>query len=131
MKKIAMSIMATVSLVACQKTGVTPAVTQPGEAIWSATAAFGSFSTNGYDFNNDVWGSGAGPQTLWVNSSSNWGGWSNQPNTGGVKSYPHASKTINKTLSTLKSCTSSFNVTVPGSGSFESAYDIWDSGNAN
>jgi hypothetical protein len=132
MKKITSFLTAAVLLAACQKTATIPSTGgQQVDAIWSTTAAFGSFSTNGYDFNNDVWGSGAGPQTLWVNSSSNWGVWSNQPNTGGVKSYPHASKTINKTLSSLKSCTSSFNVTVPAAGSFESAYDIWDSGNAD
>ena len=127
-----MSFMAALSLAACQKTGIVrPAATQQVEAIWSTTARFGTFSTNGYDFSNDVWGSGAGPQTLWVNSSSNWGVWSNQPNTGGVKSYPHASRTINKLLSSLRSCTSSFNVTAPGSGSFESTYDIWDNNSAN
>ena len=132
MKKIVLFFSAACSLVACQKTGIIqPAGVQQVDAIWSTTAAFGSFSTNGYDFNNDVWGSGAGPQTLWVNSSSNWGVWSNQPNTGGVKSFPHASKTINETLSSLKSCTSSFNVTPPTTGSFESTYDIWDAANAN
>jgi hypothetical protein len=94
-------------------------------AVWSSSAQYGSWSNGGYTLNNDVWGSGAGPQTIWANSYSNWGVWSNQPNTGGVKSYPHCGKTIGKTLSSLSSVTSSFNVTVPSSGSYESAYDIW------
>lgn len=133
MKKHVLPLLAVVLLTACQKTAtITPsATTQQVEAVWSTTAQYGSYSTNGYNFNNDIWGSGAGPQTLWVNSSSNWGVWSNQPNTGGVKSYPNCSKYIGTAISSINSCTSSFNVTVPGSGSYEATYDIWDSNNAN
>jgi hypothetical protein len=94
-------------------------------ATWSSTAAFGSWSEGGYTLSNDVWGSGAGPQTIWANSHSNWGVWSNQPNTGGVKSYPHAGRTVNKTVTSLGSASSSFNVTVPGGGAYNTAYDIW------
>ena len=97
-------------------------------AVWSSTAAFGSTTLNGYALNNDVWGSGAGPQTIWANSGTNWGVWSNQPNTGGVKSYPHSGRSVGKTLSSLGSVSSSFNVTVPSSGAYETAYDIWASG---
>jgi hypothetical protein len=99
-------------------------------AVWSSTAKFGTWSSGAYTLSNDVWGSGAGPQTIWANSGTNWGVWSNQPNTGGVKSYPHNGITINKTLSSLKSATSSFNVSVPGSGAYETAYDIWANGYA-
>jgi len=97
-------------------------------AVWSSTAAFGSWSSGGYTLNNDVWGSGAGPQTIWANSGTNWGVWSNQPNTGGVKSYPHSGKSIAKSLSALSTLTSNFNVSVPGTGAYTSAYDIWASG---
>jgi hypothetical protein len=51
-------------------------------------------------------------------------------NTNGVKSYPNSTKYVGKTLSSLKSCTSSFNVTQPGSGAFETAYDIWTNNNS-
>jgi hypothetical protein len=68
---------------------------------------------------------------MWANSYSNWGVWANHPNTGGVKSYPNATKYVGKTLTSLSSVTSSFNVTAPSSGSYETAYDIWDSNNAN
>ncbi|HET8845510.1 MAG TPA: hypothetical protein VFN35_28840 [Ktedonobacteraceae bacterium] len=99
-------------------------------AVWSSTAAFGSWSNAGYTLNNDVWGSGAGPQTIWANSGTNWGVWSNQPNTGGVKSYPHSGKTIGPALGSLHTLTSNFNVSVPGSGAYTSAYDIWASGHS-
>lgn len=131
MKKLVLSILVVVLMTACQKTANTPSSgTQQVEAVWSTTAQYGAYSTNGYNFNNDIWGSGAGAQTLWVNSSSNWGVWSDQPNTGGVKSYPNCAKYVDKALSSINSCTSSFNVTVPGSGSYEATYDIWDTNNA-
>lgn len=97
-------------------------------AVWFSSAKFGTYTTNGYTISNDVWGGGAGPQTIWANSANNWGVWSNQPNTGGVKSYPHSGISVGRSLSSLNSVTSYFNVSVPGSGAFESAYDIWLNG---
>ena len=131
MKKRFLPLLAVIVLAACQKSAVTPADSpQQVEATWSTTAQYGSYTTNGYTFNNDIWGSGAGAQTLWVNTYSNWGVWSNQPNTSGVKSYPHGGRYIGVALGSINSCTSSFNVTIPSSGSYEAAYDIWDSNNA-
>jgi len=99
-------------------------------ATWSSSDKWGTWSSGGYTISNDVWGGGAGPQTIWANSSSNWGVWSNQPNTGGVKSYPHSGRAIGRTLSSLGSVTSAFDVSVPGGGSYETAYDIWANNNA-
>jgi len=99
-------------------------------AVWSSTDKFGSWSSGGYTLFNDVWGSGAGPQTIWANSPTNWGVWANHPNTGGVKSYPNISKTVGPALSSLHSVSSSFNVSVPGTGAYETAYDIWCGNNA-
>ncbi|TMC06943.1 MAG: hypothetical protein E6J41_17270 [Chloroflexi bacterium] len=98
--------------------------------VWSSTDKFGSWSSGGYTLFNDVWGSGAGPQTIWANSPTNWGVWANHPNTGGVKSYPNISKTAGPALSSLHSVTSSFNVSVPSTGAYETAYDIWCANNA-
>ena len=100
-------------------------------ATWSSTDRWGTWSNGGYTLYNDVWGAGYGPQTIWANTFSNWGVWANHPNTGGIKSYPNATKYIGKSLSSLASLKSSFNVTTPAGGAWESTYDIWDSGNAN
>ncbi|MEY9910253.1 hypothetical protein ABIA35_006497 [Catenulispora sp. MAP12-49] len=100
-------------------------------AVWSSSDQWASWSNNGYTLYNDVWGSGAGPQTIWANSASNWGVWSNQPNTGGIKSYPNVSKWVGTPINSLNSVTSGYSVSVPSSGAFESAYDIWDSSNAD
>lgn len=100
-------------------------------ATWSSSDKYASWSNGGYTVYNNVWGSGAGPQSIWANSYSNWGVWSQQPDTGGIKSYPNSSKNIGVQLSSLSSVSSNFNVSVPTSGvSFESTYDIWAGNNA-
>src|SRR5580692_10238978 len=77
-------------------------------AVWSSSAQYASWSNGGYTLYNDVWGSGAGPQTIWANSYSNWGVTSDQPNTGGVKSFPNSTRVVDVALSSLTGCTSSF-----------------------
>ncbi|MEE1799570.1 hypothetical protein ACIQVO_01010 [Streptomyces sp. NPDC101062] len=97
-------------------------------AIWSSSDQWGNYTTSdNYILYNNIWGSGAGAQTIWANSSSNWGVWANHPNTGGIKSYPNAKKVIGKPLNSLSSLRSSYNVTVPSSGAYNTSYDIWDS----
>jgi hypothetical protein len=116
---------------ACALTLVVGFLSSPAQAAtWSSTAQWGTWSNGGYTLYNNVWGGGAGPQTIWANSYGNWGVWANHPNTGGVKSYPNATKYVGKRVSALARATSSFNVTVPGGGAYTTAYDIWDSNNA-
>ena len=95
-------------------------------ATWSSTDRWGTWSTGGFTLYNNVWGAGYGPQTIWANSSSNWGVWSNQPNSGGIKSYPNVSKYVGKQISALSTLSSSFRITTPAGGAWESTYDIWD-----
>ena len=102
----------------------------PSDAAWVASGQWDSWTNNGYTLNNDVWGSGAGSQTIWARTGTNWGVVANHPRTSGVKSYPHSAKVLNRTLSSLSSVTSSFNVTVPSDGDYETAYDIWANNNA-
>ncbi|WP_405576388.1 glycoside hydrolase family 12 protein [Streptomyces sp. NBC_01092] len=95
-------------------------------AVWNSCDQWGSTSLNGYTLYNNIWGSGAVSQCIWANSGTNWGVWANHPNTGGIKSYPNSKKVINKTIASLGSLTSSYNVTVPSSGAYNTSYDIWD-----
>ncbi|MFD8493739.1 hypothetical protein [Amycolatopsis sp. NPDC059657] len=99
-------------------------------AAWSSSDKFGSWSSGGYTVRNDVWGSGAGSQTIWADSGSKWGVTANHPNTGGVKAYPHSSKNVGRSLSSLSSVRSSFGVSAPGGGAYTTAYDIWAGNNA-
>ncbi|MET9060928.1 hypothetical protein ABZX99_24260 [Streptomyces antibioticus] len=95
-------------------------------AVWSSCDQWGNTSLGGYTLYNNIWGSGAGSQCVWANSGTNWGVWANHPNTGGIKSYPNSKKVINKTITSLGSLSSSYNVTVPSSGAYNTSYDIWD-----
>lgn len=99
-------------------------------AAWSSSDKWGTWSNGGYTVRNNVWGGGAGPQSIWANSYSNWGVWADHPNTGGVKSYPHAGRVIGRKLSAVRSLTSSFTVSRPNAGSYATAYDIWADGHA-
>jgi hypothetical protein len=99
-------------------------------ATWGSSDQWATWTNGGYTLYNNIWGSGAGPQSIWANSYSNWGVWANHPNTGGVKAYPNASIPVNKTLSSLTTVRSSFDVTVPSAGAYTTAYDIWANNNA-
>jgi hypothetical protein len=98
-------------------------------STWSTTAQYGQYSFgNGYTVNNDIWGSGAGPQTLYVDTTSGsaphfWAA-SQQPNTGGIKSYPHMAKTINISINSLSSLTGTYSVS-GGTGAYDWAFDCW------
>ena len=134
MHKLALCIFIVVSLTAltaCQKSAIVPSTgnTPAVEADWSTDYRYGTFNTDGYTVSNNVWYAGTpGPQTLWVNSFSNWGVRSDQVG-GGVKSYPNVGKYIGKTIESFKTLTSSFDITMPKIGCFEAAYDIWGSNN--
>ena len=85
-------------------------------ATWSSSDCWGTWSNGGYTVRNNVWGGGAGPQTIWANSYSNWGVWANHPNTGGVKAYPHAEQGGEPAAQLARSLSSNFNVSYPNSG---------------
>ncbi|MFK0167810.1 hypothetical protein ACIQU5_03305 [Streptomyces sp. NPDC090306] len=95
-------------------------------AVWNSCDQWGSTTLNGYTLYNDIWGSGAGSQCIWANSGTNWGVWADHPNTGGIKAYPNSKKVVDKSITSLSSLTSSYNVTVPSSGAYNTSYDIWD-----
>ncbi|MET9697264.1 hypothetical protein ABZY31_10095 [Streptomyces sp. NPDC006529] len=95
-------------------------------AVWNSCDRWSSTTLNGYTLYNNIWGSGASSQCVWANSGTNWGVRADHPNTGGIKSYPNSTKRINKTIDGLGRLTSSYNVSVPSSGAYNTSYDIWD-----
>ncbi|MEV6345445.1 cellulose binding domain-containing protein [Actinoplanes sp. NPDC051851] len=102
----------------------------PSDAVWSDSGQWASWTSGSYTLYNNIWGSGAGTQTIWAKSPANWGVIANHPRTSGVKSYPNVSLTLNRTLSSLSTLSSSFNVTVPSDGDYTTAYDIWANSHA-
>ncbi|MBN1700055.1 MAG: hypothetical protein JW881_21270 [Spirochaetales bacterium] len=99
-----------------------------GEGPWVACGEWDDWENGGYTIYNNIWGDGAGTQCIWAESYSNWGVEADHPSTSGVKSYPNVSKNIEKSLSAIGSLSSSFNVTVPGSGAYATTYDVWAGG---
>jgi hypothetical protein len=120
---------ALVAVVAAFALSPTAEAAVPAGVKWKATGKWDQWSNGGYSVRNDVWGSGAGSQTIWAKSGTNWGVVANHP-TGAVKSYPHTSKAVNRKISALRTLTSSFNVTVPRAGAYSSDYDIWANNSA-
>jgi hypothetical protein len=116
-------------------TGTNPPPTTPGtgvpaDAVWVDSAQWATWTNNGYTLYNNIWGSGAGSQTIWARSGTNWGVVATHPRTSGVKSYPNTGKALNRTLSSLRTVSSSFNVSVPADGDYATAYDIWANNHA-
>lgn len=95
------------------------------KAVWGSSDRWATWSNGGYTLYNNIWGSNAGPQSIWANSFSNWGVWCNHTG-GGIKSYPNSTRYVGRSLSSLSSCRSSFNTSTPSGGAWASTYDIWD-----
>ena len=98
--------------------GITP--------TWCSCGQWGQTTIGDATYYNDIWGSGAGPQCIWV-AGNQWGVAANHPSGGGVKAYPNISYSPGKVISSLNTYTSSFQITVPSgnAGNWEVAYDYW------
>lgn len=99
-------------------------------ATYTSSDRYASYGNGGYTIYNDEWGSGYGSQTLWANTYKDWGVYSTQPATSGVKSYANVSRGVGTALNSLHSATSTYAVTLPGVGDWEAAYDIWLNGSS-
>ena len=92
-------------------------------ADWCSCAQWGALNKGAAAYYNDIWGSGPGPQCIWV-AGGKWGATANHPSGGGAKSYPHIAYVPGTVISAIKTYSSSFDVTVPTSGAWEAEYDI-------
>ena len=97
----------------------------PASPKWTSAEKKAEFPSAGYVVRNNIWGEGAGPQTVWADSFSRWGVHADHPDTSGVKAYPHAGWDVHQRIDGIRRCTSHFAVTVPAAGSYNTAYDIW------
>jgi hypothetical protein len=100
---------------------------------WSSSDRWGSVDANEFTIRNDVWGSTAGPQTIWASWGNGWvywGVWADHSNTGGIKSYPHVARWFGKNTSDIHWLGSWFGVNVPSAGAYDTSYDIWFNGRA-
>ena len=96
-------------------------------AAWSSCDKWATWTNSGYTVYNNVWGSGAGSQCIYANNGANWWVTCNHGSSGGIKSYPNNTKTLNKTTNNTPWCGTWFQVT-PGSGAYCTAFDVWGNG---
>ena len=93
---------------------------------WCSCDQWGQTTIGNTTYYNDIWGSGAGSQCIWLSADqTQWGVAANHPSGGNVKSYPNISLSPGKAISAFNTYTSSFEITVPSGGAWEVAYDIW------
>ena len=92
---------------------------------WCSCEQYGEWRNGSTTYYNDIWGSRPGPQCIWATTGGLWGIASNHPNTSGIKSYPNVSLSPGTLIGSIGTYTSSFDVTVPSGGAYETAYDIW------
>lgn len=101
-------------------------------AAWQSCDQWGNWTDpEGYTVYNNIWGSGAGTQCISADSGSSWTVTADHPDTGGVKSYPNAKWVVGETIAELDRLTTTYDVTVPNAGAYNTAYDVWDSDYGN
>jgi len=91
---------------------------------WCSCTQLGQWVSGAYSYNNNIWGSGAGRQCIWATPTNKWGVAANHPATAGVKAFPNVTVTPQKAISAIASYTSSFDVTLPSSGSWDTTYTL-------
>lgn len=97
-----------------------------GEGPFIGCGQYDKYVIGTWTVYNNVWGGTSNSQCLTAYSISNWSVVSTQPATSGVKSYPNTGiVNVNRSVGSISSFTSSFNVSVPSTGDWEVAYDIW------
>ncbi|GAB3237161.1 hypothetical protein GCM10027447_36140 [Glycomyces halotolerans] len=98
---------------------------------WQSSDQWGNTQFGDYTVYNNIWGSGAGSQTISAVDQSHWWVDADHPNTGGIKSYPNVSYTLGQQVSQMPEVTSSVSWEGPGEGNgvaYNAAYDVWGNG---
>jgi len=92
--------------------------------VWTSCAQYGTYSSGGYEFYCDEWGSTAS-ECCNLNSVTSWNVVSSVPTGGGVKGYPNTARNnIGKTVSAYTS-SSSYNWSAPGGTYWDASFDCW------
>lgn len=97
-------------------------------ATWCSCEQWGEKTVGLYTYYNDIWGSGPGPQCIWLADSGAWGVASSHPSGGGIKAYPNVSVSPKQVISNINGYSTTFDMIVPSGGAYDSAYDLWVKG---
>ncbi|WP_084546586.1 GH12 family glycosyl hydrolase domain-containing protein [Glycomyces arizonensis] len=98
---------------------------------WTSSDQWGNTMFGDYTLYNNIWGSGAGTQTISAVDQSHWWVDADHPNTGGIKSYPNVSYTLGEQVSQMPEVDSSVTFEAPSGGSgvaYNATYDVWGNG---
>ncbi|WP_157930577.1 GH12 family glycosyl hydrolase domain-containing protein [Glycomyces xiaoerkulensis] len=98
---------------------------------WQSSDQWGNTEYGDYTVYNNIWGSGAGSQTISAVDQSHWWVDADHPDTGGIKSYPNASYTLGQQITQMPQVTSSVTWEGPaatGGVAYNAAYDVWGNG---
>lgn len=92
--------------------------------VWTSCGQWGTYSSGGYEFYCDEWGSSAS-ECCNLNSVTSWNVVSSVPTGGGVKGYPNTARNkIGKTVSAYNG-TGSWNYSTPGGTYWDASFDCW------
>ncbi|MGP4112449.1 GH12 family glycosyl hydrolase domain-containing protein [Streptomyces sp. 4N509B] len=95
--------------------------------VWESCEQWGEYhSPEGYIVYNNIWGSGAGSQCVSADSGTRFTVSADHPNTGGIKSYPNSKWVVGEPINAIDTLTTSYDVSVPQAGAYNTTYDIWD-----
>ena len=92
--------------------------------VWTSCSQWGTYSSGGYEFYCDEWGSPAS-ECANLTSVTSWTLVSSVPTGGGVKGYPNTARNnIGKSVSSYSS-SSSYNYSTPGGTYWDASFDCW------
>ena len=99
----------------------------PGAAnayVWTSCGQWSTYSSGGYEFYCDEWGSTAS-ECCNLNSVTSWNVVSSVPTGGGVKAYPNTARNnIGKSVSSYNG-TGSYSYSTPGGTYWDCSFDCW------
>jgi len=92
--------------------------------VWTSCSQWGTYSSGGYEFYCDEWGSTAS-ECCNLNSVTSWNVVSSVPTGGGVKAYPNTARNnIGKSVSSYNG-TGSWSISTPGGTYWDASFDLW------
>lgn len=92
--------------------------------VWTSCSQWSTYSSGGYEFYCDEWGSTAS-ECCNLNSVTSWNVVSSVPTGGGVKAYPNTARNnIGKSVSSYNG-TGSWSYSAPGGTYWDCSFDCW------
>jgi hypothetical protein len=92
--------------------------------VWTSCAQYGTYSSGGYEFYCDEYGSSSS-ECCSLNSVTSWNVVSSVPTGGGVKGYPNTARNNVGVKISSYSASSSYNWSAPSGTYWDASFDCW------